>query len=43
MNILLLESAISKNCDSRESLAKALRMSRSRLDAKIRGVEEEFR
>lgn len=43
MNIPLLESAMSRNGDSRESLAKALCMSRSRLDAKMRGVEEEFR
>lgn len=43
MNIPLLESAISRNGDSRESLAKALCISQSRLDAKIRGVEEEFR
>ena len=34
MNILLLESAISRNSDSRESLAKTLCISRSRLDAK---------
>ena len=43
MNIPLLEAAISRNGDSRESLAKALCMSRLKLDAKMRGVEEEFR